>query len=679
MNENKKVLGFCLPGLGNAIFRTGFWRIGTLAFGLVTFGGSASGQTVWMGAADGAWSNAVAWTAGVPNFNPAFITNTAGSYAVSVGTDVAGTFSDLTLANAGINTTRLEIAGGSLLGSNGVVNIKAGSALVLKAGGTFKYGSTNRASDFATLATNGVLRIEDGLFQVGDSNRLTRTESRYLSVSPGGLLEMTNGVANLYSGNVGGLNVNGGLFRMSGGTMTLANTNDAGDASFASFRLVNAGTVRLDGTAKLVTSNAFYLDSLQNTTSRLEIASENAAFTFISVLSSGRPFMSASGYSALDVRKGRLIVGTSTDFTEANFYPNSIGGTVAVNVWEGGYAAFKQIVMARDKSSGMAQVNVYGGTFAMPGSGCISVGRDSFKVGVIAQVNVTNGVFDMTDTSKTWVNAGAPAIAVGWNYNGGARTPWGQISLSGGAISNAGGFALGLNKATRGDFNQSGGIFRQGFGNQNLATNNATGQFVAGFSGGTGNCTLSNGLFEAVRDVYVGGVDALARWGMTKIYASPGYGNTNVAPGSVGTFSLAGGSVVISNTVVGKTATLHVGDFGTGTVSVAESGALYAQAVELHAAPDGSRASTLRFTFGAQGVGKITCGSLNIGGGAKLVVNADAYSASVPAFCLIAFGSKTGDFAAGDVTITGTRKWELRTTATGIWLRRDSGTLLRVN
>lgn len=72
---------------------------------------------------NGAWSNAVAWTAGVPDFNQAFITNAAGSYTVSAGTDVAGTFSDLTLANAGVNTTRLEIAGGALLGSNGVVSL----------------------------------------------------------------------------------------------------------------------------------------------------------------------------------------------------------------------------------------------------------------------------------------------------------------------------------------------------------------------------------------------------------------------------------------------------------------------------------------------------------------------------------------------------------------------------
>ena len=678
MNQNTRAREICLSGLKSAILRMGFWRVGAIILGLAAFGGSASGQTVWMSAADGAWSNALAWTAGVPNFNQAFITNTAGAYTVSVGTDVAGTFSDLTLANAGVNTARLEIAGGSLLGSNGVINIKAGSALVLKTGGSFKYASTNRASDFATV-TGGVLRIEDGYFQIGDSNKATRTESRYLTVLPNGLLEMTNGIANFYGANASGLNVNGGLFHMSGGSLTLANTNDAGDGSCASFRLVNAGTVRLDGAARLVTSNAFYLDSSANTTSRLEIAGDNASFTFISVLTTGRPFMNANGYTAIDVRKGRLIVGTNTDSIEANFYPNASGGTVAVNVWDGGYAAFKQIVMARNKNSGMAQVNVYGGTFAMPGGGCASVARDSNKSGApIAQVNVTNGVFDMTDTAKTWINGGAPALAVGWNYAGNGLAPWGEINLSGGAISNAGGCALGLNKFTRGDLNQSGGIFRQGFGNANLATNNAAGQFVVGFSSGTGNCTISNGLFEAVRDVYVGGVDALARWAMTKIYAAPTYGNTNVAPGSVGTFSLAGGSVVISNTVAGKIGTLHVGDYGTGTVSVAASGSLYAQAVELHATPDGSRASTLRFTFGTQGVGSFACGSLTIGSGAKLVVNANSYTGSVPAFCLMSFGSKTGDFNAGDVTITGTRKWQLRTTATGIWLRRDTPALMMV-
>jgi hypothetical protein len=31
------------------------------------------------------------------------------------------------------------------------------------------------------------------------------------------------------------------------------------------------------------------------------------------------------------------------------------------------------------------------------------------------------------------------------------------------------------------------------------------------------------------------------------------------------------------------------------------------------------------------------------------------------------------------VTITGTRNWELRTTATGLWLRRETGTAILVN
>lgn len=652
-------------------------RVGVVLF-LAAACGSAEGQTVWKSATDGAWSDASAWTAGVPDYNAVYITNTAASYTVGIGAGVTGTFSDLTLANAAANTTAVEVAEGALCGSNGVVKVNAGSRLVLKPGGTFLYDTAAaRASDFATVA--GLLRIEGGYFQVGQSNRLTRLNTRFLTIPAGGSVEMTNGVANLYSATSGGLYVNGGTFRMSGGTMTLANTNDAADGSLASVKIDSGGTLRLEGSATLSTSNAPYLDSSANTTTRLEVAGANASFTFNSVSSGGRPSLNASGYTAIDVHSGRATFGTSSDFTENNFYPNANNAVIAVNVWDGGYVAFKQIVMARDKSSGMAQVNVYGGTFAMPGSGTASVGRDSFKAGVIAQINVTNGVFDMTDTAKTWGNGGAPALAVGWNYNGGTRTPWGQVNLSGGAISNAGACVLGQNKATRGDLLQTGGLFRQGFGNQNQANNNANGMFVVGFSSGMGNCIISNGLFEAVRDVYVGGADALARWGMTKIYASAGYGNTNVAPGSVGTFTVAGGSVVISNTVAGKTATLHVGDYGTGTVSVAQSGSLYAQAVELHASGDGTRASTLRFTFGPQGVGAFACSNLAIAGGAKLVVSADAYTGTASIFPLIRFAAKTGDFAPADVTVTGTRNWELKTTATGLWLHRNTGTSILVN
>lgn len=639
--------------------------------------GSAKAQTVWKSATDGLWSDASAWTAGVPAFNAALITNTAAAYTVGVGTGVSGTFSDLTLANAGVNTTRLEIAGGTLVGSNGVVSVNTGGALLLKAGATLKYGTAAaRASDFATVA--GVLRIEDGLFQVGTPGEKPALETRRLNVMPGGRLEMTNGAASFYSANAGGLNVNGGTFRMSGGSMTLVNTNETTDGSYSSFRLFNAGTVRLEGSAKLVTSNAFYLDSAAGTTSRLVIAGTDASFVFKSIANNGRPSLNASGYTAIDVYDGMLVVGTNTDFTESNFYPNNSAGTIAVNQW-GGYVSFKQIVMARDKSAGMAQVNLYGGVFDMPGAGTISVGRDSFKAGPIAQVNVSGGVFDMTDTAKVWSNGGAPALAVGWNYNGQGRTPWGQILLADGVVSNAGACILGQNKATRGDLLQTGGTFIQGCGNETLATNAATGAFILGFSTGEGHVLLSNGLFAASRSVYVGGADALARWGMTKIYASAGYGNTNVAAGSVGSFTVAGGSVVISNTVAGKPAILHVGDYGTGTVAVAASGSLFAQQLDLHASADGTRASTLRFTFGPQGVGAVACSNLVIAVGAKLVVNADAYTGTASIIPLIRFEAKTGDFAPADVTITGTRNWELRTTATGLWLRRETGTAILVN
>jgi len=651
--------------------------LGGVIVALMIACGPTHAQTIWSHATDGAWSDAAAWTAGVPDFNSVLITNTAAAYTVRVDSGVAGSFSDLSIANAGVNTSRLEIAGGSLLGSNGVISVNAGGEVVLKSGGTFAYGTaTARASDFATVA--GTLRIEDGFFQIGTPGEKPAIETRRLSLPPGGLLEMTNGTASFYSANVGGLNVNGGTFYMSGGSMTLVNTNETMDGSYSSLRVYNGGTVRLEGSAKLVTSNAFYLDSAAGTTSRLEMVGAEASFVFNSITKGGRPALNASGYTALDVHAGQVLIGTNTDYTEANFYPNAAGGTVAVNVW-GGYVTFKQIVMARDKSAGMAQVNVFGGRFALPGSGTISVGRDAFKAGVIAQVNVAGGVFDMTDTSKNWSNGGAPALAVGWNYNGGTRMPWGEINLSGGVISNAGACVLGQNKATRGDLLQTGGTFIQGCGNENLGTNVANGTFVFGFSGGQGNVIVSNGVFASARSVYVGGVNALARWGMTKIYASTAYGDTSVAPGGLGTFTVAGGSVVISNTVVDKPAILHVGDYGTGTVWIAASGSLYAQQIELHATADGIQNSTLQFKFGPQGIGSVSCGNLAIAGGSKLIVDASAYEGAGSAFLLIAYDTKNGDFAPADVTITGAHPWELKTTATGLLLRRNTGTLILLN
>ncbi len=121
-------------------------RMNAAAVGLVVSFlacGSANAQTVWSNAVDGAWSDAAAWTAGVPAFNAALLTNTAAAYTVGVGTGVSGTFSDLTLANAGINTTRLDVAGGTLVGSNGVLSVNAGGALLLRSGAAFQYGTAS--------------------------------------------------------------------------------------------------------------------------------------------------------------------------------------------------------------------------------------------------------------------------------------------------------------------------------------------------------------------------------------------------------------------------------------------------------------------------------------------------------------------------------------------------------
>ena len=84
-----------------------------------------------------------------------------------------------------------------------MVSVNAGGALLLKAGATLKYGTAAaRASDFATVA--GVLRIEDGLFQVGTPGEKPALETRRLNVMPGGRLEMTNGAASFYSASAGG-------------------------------------------------------------------------------------------------------------------------------------------------------------------------------------------------------------------------------------------------------------------------------------------------------------------------------------------------------------------------------------------------------------------------------------------------------------------------------------------
>jgi hypothetical protein len=115
-----------------------------------------------------------------------------------------------------------------------------------------------------------------------------------------------------------------------------------------------------------------------------------------------------------------------------------------------------------------------------------------------------------------------------------------------------------------------------------------------------------------------------------------------------------------------------VGDYGTGTVSVAESGSFYAQAVDLHASSDGVQSSTVRLAVGPQSAGTFVCDSLSIDTGAKLVVDTSAYEGDASWIKLIDCSVREGAFAKADITING--KGVVRQDKDqNVWLYRPKG------
>jgi len=123
---------------------------------------AAEAQTVWESAEDGVWSDAEAWSAGVPDANAAFLTNNSASYTVTVDAQPATPYGNLTLANAAGNTTRLDVAAAGFVSTNGALSIGRGATVAVNAGGVMGYAGRTSATPFVEVKDGGVWRVDGG-------------------------------------------------------------------------------------------------------------------------------------------------------------------------------------------------------------------------------------------------------------------------------------------------------------------------------------------------------------------------------------------------------------------------------------------------------------------------------------------------------------------------------------
>ena len=228
----------------------------------------------------------------------------------------------------------------------------------------------------------------------------------------------------------------------------------------------------------------------------------------------------------------------------------------------------------------------------------------------------------------------------------------GTINLQGGTITNNYHLILGANGGT-GTVIQSGGNMIHRPVDTNRITIIGYGYGTNSYSGaGHGTYEMSAGTFATPARVFVGGVSTNIQW-----YAKPG---------AVGMLKVAGGSFTCSNTV-------YVGDNGIGMLVIGANGTVTVGNLEVTNAT-----STMRFEFGPEGIGTlVVTNELRVSSASKLEVNLGPYPGT-GLIKLLDCKTRSGAFAATNITIVGAGALVDQTLDEDIYVRIASGTLILI-
>lgn len=271
-----------------------------------------------------------------------------------------------------------------------------------------------------------------------------------------------------------------------------------------------------------------------------------------------------------------------------------------------------------------------------------------------ARVNVTGGVVDLS--SNMWNSAShRQGLILASMGKYATASAWGELYISGGAITNSGQLILGAGFGGTGTVVQTGGIFRQ-----RAAPGFTAYPTTIGFGGGYGYFTMEGGRFESVKNVYVGG-QTTADLGYTPDPAGIVFTNN-----SFGLLRIDGGSFTVTN------ANLYLGRYGKGTLIIGTNGICSAKDIVL----DTNTQSVVRFEFSPDGTGSLTASEkLTVNDGAQLEVDTTAYTGDAARIKLIDCATREGTFAPEDITVVG-RGFIRQDKDEDIWLYRIKGTFL---
>jgi hypothetical protein len=204
----------------------------------------------------------------------------------------------------------------------------------------------------------------------------------------------------------------------------------------------------------------------------------------------------------------------------------------------------------------------------------------------------------------------------------------GTLELSGGVVTNVGGYVcVGIGKA-KGLVRQTGGLFASGAHGRHMAIGTFGGEGEWIMDGGTTTVSLAS--------LFVGGC-TLADWNKTS--ANPMFG---VESGSKGRLTVSNGTFRVGwNAVIGKN--------GTGVVELGSGGVL-----NVGANVDVRSGGALKFKIGPNGAGRIVSNaSLLVDGNAKLVVDVSECGDKPGRYQLIRAENALGRFNPENVEFVG--------------------------
>lgn len=606
---------------------------------LLTTGAAAwAADSTWTNAVNGSWSEAAKWLNGVPDLNNANLTAGNGSYTVTVDSALSAPATALTITNNSGNTTRLDINAAGFAVSNGILTFGRGALVSVNTNGEMTYPGINSTYPFISLTNGGEWQVNGGKVNFADimGNNAGRS---YINVGNAstGRLTITSGLFDFRArNNITGTNSTvmlrvgyntdaRGSMVMTGGRAVIYTYSTGGSVSFEVGNGTRAyGEVLVTNDAVLIVSNLVTVGT-----------------------SSGTGIMTLAGNSS-NRANGRIDLGYSGGRGEINLRDNAYlsclgayvgraGCTGILNIAGGRYYSGEatSIGYGENNNTSYGELNISGGILELDNYGvyignaqgitaCSATGVVNLSGSGLIKINNNISYGNQTWYPVNGLVVGKAASPTNINPRSSAYC---RFNMSGGTITNAGGYAVGVWPGGTGEVYQTAGNVWQ-----------RTYQLVVGWCGGSGLYSMSGGTFWSDKSVFVGGIftnDIVATYKAdpTLVYTNP----------SSGTIRINGGSIK-------TTADLYVGRCGAGTVTMGSNGTLTVGNLIM----TNNTSSKLRFEVARDGaVGQLVItNKLYVYPGAKLEVYVPENFIKGPTMTLTlaTYATNVGSFA--DVTVS---------------------------